>query len=157
MHGDGPQQHLVAQHRAPVSIGKGTHLQALQLGAGGVGELNGAVNQARLFRLKGSCLQGIITGRWPKRYRALQSQPTDCSTQLPWGDSVIAELIDELEIDRPALGVSRQTGLPAVQRHRLSALAAARINHDFDLLGRQVAAGELNLSSKAPMAARCRP
>ena len=136
LRGVGPEEHLVAGHRAPVSIGKGTHLQALQLGAGGVGELNGAVNQARLVRLKGSCLQGITRGQAAQALPALQSQPTDGSTQLPWGESVIAELIDELEIDGPALGASRQNGLPAVQRHRLSTLAAARISHDFDLLVR---------------------
>ena len=139
-HGDGPQQHLVAEHRAPVSIGQGTHLQTLQLGAGGVGELNDAVNQARLFKLKGSCLQGITRGQGAQALTALQGQPTDGSTQWPWGESVIAELIDELEIDGSALGGSRQNGLPAVQRHRLSTLAAASINHDFDLLGRHVGA-----------------
>ncbi len=67
---------------------------------------------------------------------SLQSQPTDGSTHWPWGESVIAELIDELEVDGPGLGVSRQNGLPAVQRRRLNTLAAARINNDFDLLGR---------------------
>ena len=140
LRGVGPEEHLVARHRAPVSIGKGTHLQTLQLGAGGVGELNGAVNQARLFRLKVPCLQGITHRQVAQALPALQSQPTDGSTQWPWGESVITELIDELEIDGPGLGVSRQNGLPAVQRHRLNALAAARISHDFDLLVRHVGA-----------------
>ena len=65
-------------------------------------------------------------------------------------------MIDKLEIDGPGLGVSRQNGLPAGQLHRLSTLVVARISHDFDWLGRQVAAGELNLGSKAPMEAHCR-
>ena len=58
-HGDCSQQHLNGAdvgHRAPVSIGQGTHLQSLQLGARGVGELNGAVNQAHQIKLKASCL-----------------------------------------------------------------------------------------------------
>ena len=43
-------------------------------GAGGVGELNVAVNQAHLIKLKGA-LQGMTAGKGRKRYRMLQTQP----------------------------------------------------------------------------------
>ena len=68
--GMAPQQHLVAQHRAPVSIGQDDfalfQFPQLQLdgnvlrdaevlgpGVGGVGELGGAVNQAHVVSEKG--------------------------------------------------------------------------------------------------------
>ena len=70
MHGDGPQQHLVAEHHAPESIGQDDFVlfqfPQLQLdgdvlrdaevggpGAGGVGELAGAVKQAHVDSVKG--------------------------------------------------------------------------------------------------------
>ena len=76
------------RHRAAVSIGQGTHLQSLQLGAGGVGDLNYVVNQAQLISVVSAAL-GVV--------RYLCSWP--------------AKLLDEIKVQLPLHGQQQLTDL----------------------------------------------